>query len=149
MKQYYQTLTIIVFLLLLFGCSSIPAAQINDRMNGWSGVHINQLIKYWGLPSSQREVAGENYAEWLNRSSEPGNAAVSIGTGSHSRHSSIGIGITMLSLGAKENSCSRLVIYDDDGIVKQISWQGTQDFCYEITPDISVIRKNKALMEQK
>ncbi|MCW9016130.1 MAG: hypothetical protein OQJ89_04135, partial [Kangiellaceae bacterium] len=46
-------------------------------------------------------------------------------------------------------ACSRLVTYGENGLVSEISWQGTNDFCFEITPDLGAIRKNKVVMEQK
>jgi len=128
--------------LILGGCGSIPVEQVNTRISAWKGQHIDELIKYWGLPSRQREVGGKHYAEWVNKSSEPGNTAVTIGTGSRSRNTGIGIGLTLLDFGAKDNQCSRLVTYAEDGVVLDITWQGTNDYCFEVTPDWNKVQTN-------
>ncbi|WP_196137184.1 hypothetical protein [Aliikangiella sp. G2MR2-5] len=128
--------------LCLSACSSIPVEQVESRISAWKGQHIDELFKYWGLPSRQQHVGDRHYAEWINQSSEPGNAAVSIGTGTRSRHTGIGIGLTLFDLGGKDDECSRLVTYDSNSIVNQITWQGTNDYCYEVTPSLEQIQQN-------
>lgn len=130
--------------LIIVGCSSIPAEQVNQRISAWKGQHIDELIKFWGLPSKQRQVGERHYAEWLNKSSEQGNTALTIGTGHRSSSTGIGIGLTLLDLGAKDDQCSRLVTYAEDGIVAEIVWQGTSDYCFELTPDLSKVKANQA-----
>lgn len=137
MKKLSGIYKICALSLILMGCTSIPADQVNSRMNAWIGLKIDDLIKYWGLPSNQREVDNIQYAEWVNRSSEPGNATVSVGTGHRSRSSSIGLGLTLFDLGGTDDVCSRLVTYDSVGIVTKISWQGTSNYCFKITPDLA------------
>ncbi|WP_444997645.1 hypothetical protein [Aliikangiella sp. IMCC44359] len=129
--------------ILLSGCTSIPISQVNDRLNAWKGMHIDDLIKYWGLPSKQTQTTSKYYAEWLNRSNEPGNASVSIGTGHLGRNSAIGIGLSLFELGGSDDACSRLITYNDNGVVTDISWQGTQDYCYQLTPELSQIQANQ------
>ena len=145
----FKKLLLVALPLILAGCSTVPVEQVNNRLAAWKGQHIDQVIKYWGLPSKQRQVGQKHYAEWINKSSEPGNAAISIGTGTRSRHSGIGIGFTLFDIGSTDDACSRLVTYEDNGMVSEISWQGTNDFCFKITPDLGDIRKNKAVMEKK
>jgi|GEM_PF-1259947 len=144
MTQMSKTMLLGLLCLIVSGCTSIPVEQVDSRIGAWNGQPIDELIKYWGLPSNQRKVGDKNYAEWLNRSSEPGNASVSIGTGSHSGHSSIGIGLTLFDLGGKDDQCSRLVTYNDDGKVIQIQWQGTRDYCFNITPELATVTANAA-----
>jgi len=134
MKKY--TLFLII---LLSSCSSIPVEQVNDRLQAWKNSDIDQIIKYWGVPTKKQEVNGIYYAEWLNKESEKGNAAVSIGTGSRSRHSSFGFGLTLFDLGGTDDVCSRIVTYNETGKVVKIIWKGTKDFCYELTPDKNTI----------
>ena len=143
-NNFLSAIVIFTSIVLLSACSSIPIEQVNGRIAAWKGQHIDELIKYWGLPSKQRKVGEKHYAEWLNKSSEPGNTAVTIGTGSRSRHTGIGIGLTLLDLGGKDDECSRLVTYADDGIVVDITWQGTNDYCFELTPDLGKVKSNTA-----
>ncbi len=143
----FKVLMIIALIFLVSACSSIPKAQVDDRILAWKGQHIDELIKLWGLPSKQNKVGDKNYAEWLNKSSEPGNTAISIGTGTHNRSSALGIGFTLFDLGAKDDQCSRLVIYDSEGIVSEINWQGTHNFCFEITPDLNKVKENKSKVQ--
>jgi hypothetical protein len=142
MKQLAKTLPITLIAFVLLGCTSIPVEQVNNKINAWNGLNIEELIKYWGLPSNQRQIGEKYYAEWLNKSSEPGNLAVSVGTGTYGRNSAIGIGLSLFDLGGTDDSCSRLVTYDSSNIVIEISWQGTNDFCYKITPELSKIDRN-------
>lgn len=143
---------IIVVSILCLGaaaCTSIPINQVNDRINEWKNTDIEQLIKYWGVPTKKQEISGNFYAEWLNKESSPGNTAISVGSGSHSRHSSIGFGLTLFDLGGSDDVCSRIVTYDEKGMVTDISWKGTQNYCFEITPDRGQVMQNKATMENK
>jgi len=128
---------------LVPSCTQIPIEKVNLKISAWKGTNINELIKYWGLPTNQRQVGDKHYAEWLNKSSEPGNVSISVGSGRHSRHSGIGIGLSLFDLGGNDDACSRLVTFDNSNTVTEISWQGTNDFCYQITPDLSQILMNK------
>ena len=147
MKRLNQFFGSILVSLILASCVSIPVEQVNHRISAWKGQNIAELIKYWGLPSNQRMMGGKQYAEWINKSSEPGNAAISIGSGHRSSHSGIGIGLTLFDLGGHDDACSRLVTYDATGLVEDINWQGTSNFCFEITPDLTKIKQNKAIIQ--
>lgn len=148
MSRLSKTVTLILLsLLFLSGCSSVPVKQVDDRIQLWKTSSIDEIIEYWGLPSKQQQVNNKNYAEWLNKESEPGNAAVSINTGSFSRHSAIGIGLTLFELGGSDDICSRVITYLDSGEVLEISWKGSQNYCYELTPDKNEMIKSKALMQ--
>ncbi|TQV85020.1 hypothetical protein [Aliikangiella coralliicola] len=149
MKRLINPLLMIFGAFVLSACTSIPIEQVDGRISAWKGLHIDELVKYWGLPSNQRQVGDKHYAEWVNQSSEPGNTAVTIGTGRHSRHSAIGVGFTLFDLGGKDDACSRLVTHTEAGLVTDISWQGTQNYCFEITPDLSKVRENKAVVQKK
>ena len=144
----YRRFSLVALCLYLTGCTSIPIAQVNDRINAWQNSDIEQLIKYWGVPTKKQEISGNFYAEWLNKESSPGNTAISIGSGSHSRHSSIGFGLTLFDLGGSDDVCSRIVTYDKNGLVTDISWKGTQDYCYQITPDRQQIKRNKTIIHK-
>jgi len=141
----------IIFLILLFSltaCSSVPIQQLNDRLQTWKQSDINQIIKYWGVPSKKKEINGRFYAEWLNKESTPNNTAVSIGTGTRSRNTSIGLGLTLFDFGGTDDVCSRTVSYNEDGSIIEINWKGTKDFCYEITPDRNQVLMNKKIMDE-
>jgi hypothetical protein len=138
-----------ILCLSLLGCTSIPINQVDDRIHAWKNASIEQVIKYWGVPTKQQEIGGNFYAEWLNKESSPGNTAVSLGSGSHSRHSSIGFGLTLFDLGGTDDVCSRIVTYDKNGTVTDVSWKGTQDYCFEITPDREKILRAKAIMQDE
>ena len=151
MKKIPNSYHMCVFILCLSltACSSIPINQVNDRLQAWKNTTIEQVIKYWGVPTKKQEIGGSFYAEWLNKESSPGNTAISIGSGSHSRHSSIGFGLTLFDLGGTDDVCSRIVTYDKNGAVIDVSWKGTQNYCYEITPDRNQVILNKAIMDHK
>lgn len=140
MKSVYQKITLFAISLGLYGCASIPKEQVDNRIGAWNGHNIEEIIKYWGLPTKQHQVGDKHYAEWLNKSSEPGNTSVSIGTGRHSRSGGLGIGLTLFDLGSTDDACSRLLTYDDSGKVTNISWQGTNNYCFELTPDLAEIK---------
>jgi len=133
--------------LLVSGCSNIPLNQVNDRLQSWKASSIEDVIKYWGLPSKQQQINGKSFAEWINKESSPGNTSVSVGTGSFSRHSSIGLGLTLFDLGGSDDVCSRIVAYDSSSKITEIRWTGDKDYCYKITPDRVVVLTNKADME--
>jgi len=143
MKRLAKTLVICLSMLVLSSCTSIPVEQVNSKINAWKGKKIEELLKYWGLPSNQRQIGDKHYAEWLNKSSEPGNLSVSLGTGTRSRHSGIGIGLSLFDLGGTDDTCSRLVTYDISNTVIEISWQGTNDYCYELTPELARVTNNR------
>ena len=147
LDSYYKST--IILCLSLTACSSIPINQVNDRLQAWKNSAIDEVIKYWGIPTKKQEINGNFYAEWLNKESSPGNTAISIGSGSHSRHSSIGFGLTLFELGGTDDICSRIVTYNKNGTVTDVSWKGTQNYCYEITPDRNQVMLNKAVMERK
>ncbi len=148
MKKIILSTLISSLALTLIGCSSIPKEQVNLKINDWKGQNIDELIKYWGLPSNQRQVGDKFYAEWINKSSEPGNVSVSVGGGRSSRHSGIGIGLSLFDLGGTDDACSRLVTYDETNMVSDISWQGTNDYCFEVTPDLSKILENQKQVQR-
>lgn len=137
----------IILCLCITACTSIPVSQVNDRVHAWKNANIDELIKYWGVPSKKQQINDKYYAEWLNKESTPGNSAITLGSGVHSRHSSIGLGLTLFELGGSDDVCSRLVTYDNNGNVIEISWKGTQNYCYDITPDRNQILKQKAIMQ--
>lgn len=143
MQQKLKLLIAAISSLGIVSCASIPPEQVDQRLQAWQGQHIDELIKYWGLPTKQSQVEDKRYAEWINKSSEPGNASVSIGTGSRGRNSSIGIGLTLFELGGTDDACSRLVTYGANGTVNKISWQGTNNYCFEVTPDYQKIANNQ------
>lgn len=145
----YSQIRLVALCLFLTACTSIPTEQVNDRVSAWKTTNIEEVIKYWGVPSKKQEINGTFYAEWLNKESTPGNTAISVGSGSHSRHSSIGFGLTLFDLGGTDDVCSRIVTYDKNGMVTDISWKGTQDYCYEITPDREQILRSKAIMQDE
>lgn len=124
-----------IVILCLSSCASIPLESVNNRINAWKSSPIEDLIKYWGVPSKSKLVNGINYSEWVNEENESGNTSLSIGSGTSSRHSALGIGVTLFNLGGEENSCSRLVSYQENGKIIEITWKGTQDFCFKLTPD--------------
>ncbi|TQV75266.1 hypothetical protein FLL45_10040 [Aliikangiella marina] len=143
MQQKLKCLIIAISSLGIVSCASVPPEKVDERLRAWQGLHIDQLITYWGLPTKQSQVEDKRYAEWINKSSEPGNASVSIGTGSRSRNSAIGIGLTLFDLGGTDDACSRLVTYSPTGTVTQISWQGTNNYCFEVTPDFQKVMKQQ------
>lgn len=135
----------LVCLFLVSACSSIPKEQVDTRLAAWQGKDINTVIQFWGLPTKQQEVDDQRYAQWLNKKSEKGNTAVSVGTGTSGRRSSIGIGLTLFELGGSEEKCERLLTYDSSGKVTKIKWQGDHSYCLELTPDyVTVMAKRKA-----
>jgi len=138
---------ILLLLFSLTACSSVPLQQVDDRLQAWKQSDITQIIKYWGIPTKKHEINGKFYAEWLNKESGDSNTAVSIGTGTRSGHTSIGLGLTLFEFGGTDDVCSRTVTYSKDGSIIEISWKGTKNFCYEITPDLNQVMVNKAVME--
>ncbi len=138
----------IIACLSLTACSSIPISQVNDRIQAWKSSPIDKVIEYWGLPTQKQEINDKFYAEWLNKESSPGNTAISIGSGSRSGRSSFGFGLTLFDLGGTDDTCSRIVTYDVNGLVIDIIWKGTKDYCFEITPDRNQMIINKANMEE-
>jgi len=139
---------ILLLILALTACTSIPVDQVDNRIHSWRNTNIEQVIKYWGVPTKKQELNGKFYAEWLNKESSPSNSAITLGSGSHSRNSSIGFGLTLFDLGGSDDVCSRIVTYDDKGYVTDVSWKGTQNYCFEITPDRNQVMLNNANMEE-
>jgi len=126
---------LIIVSLFLSACSSIPQTQVDDRIFAWKDASIDELIKYWGLPTKQHKINGRFYAEWVNQQDESGNAAVSIGSSRLSSRTSVGFGVTLFDLGMSNDVCSRTVEYDDLGVVIDINWNGNQVYCFNLTPE--------------
>ncbi len=133
---------LLVLIFMLSACSSIPRAQVEDRIQSWKVSTIENLVKYWGLPAKQQKLANNSVAEWVNKLDEPGNSAVSIGGGSYGRHLSLGLGFTFNALGGKKDYCLRQVAFDEKGHILSITWKGDQDYCYQLTPDYHTVQKN-------
>jgi len=123
--------------LFLSACSSIPPTQVDDRIFAWKEASIDQLIKYWGLPTKQHKINGRVYAEWVNQQNDSGNTAISVGADHLSSRTSVGFGVTLFDLGQSNDVCSRTVEYDELGVVLDINWNGNQDYCFNLTPDRS------------
>ena len=51
----------------LAACTSIPITQVNDRIHAWKNVNVEQLIKYWGVPTKKQEISGEDSARIQSR----------------------------------------------------------------------------------
>jgi len=139
----------IILILSLTACTNIPVNQVNDRLQAWKTTNIDDVIKYWGIPSRQQEISGKLYAEWINEENNPGNTAISLGSSSFGRRSSIGFGLTLFELGGSNDACSRLVTYSEDGNIIEISWKGSKNYCYEITPDRYKMFSNTETIKQK
>jgi len=140
---------IFILILGLTACTNIPVNQVNDRLQAWKNTNIDELIKYWGVPSRQQQVAGKWHAEWINEEHSSGNTALSVGSRSFGRRSSFGFGLTLFELGGSDDACSRLVTYSENGDIAEISWKGSKNYCYEITPDRLEVIKNKAVIDEQ
>ncbi len=112
----------------------MPANEVNDRISAWKSASIDDVIKYWGIPSKKLTVNGQHYAEWTTKNNNSSSTAISLGTGSYSRGGSIGLGLTLFDIGNSEDFCQRIVTYSKQGKITDIRWKGDRDFCYEITP---------------
>jgi hypothetical protein len=135
---------ILLLISSLPGCVSVPVATVNERIKAWESSSYQQLLKYWGLPSKTTVVDQIHYAEWVNLEHDEGNSSVSVGSGTRIGRGSIGIGLTLFQLGGSEDKCSRVVRYQENGKIIDISWKGTQDFCFKLTPDKAKIDSNRA-----
>ncbi len=133
---------LILMSLFLSACSSIPQNQVDERLLAWKNTSIDEIIKYWGLPTKQNKINGRYYAEWVNQQRDQGNTSVSIGTGHLSSRSSVGFGVTLFDLGGSNDVCSRSVEYNEVGLVLEINWNGNQDYCFSLTPDRNKILEN-------
>jgi hypothetical protein len=125
----------VVSIIIVAGCASMPAPKVDNRLQQWRGVSIDDLVTFWGLPIRQVQLAENHIAEWINQLDKDGNVAVSVGGGNWGRHSSIGIGLTLFNLGGGHEVCQRQVTYTPEGVILKIIWSGDNDYCYELTPD--------------
>ena len=82
--RYLRPITNTLLVVLLVGCTSIPVATVNSRINDWIKSDYKELIEYWGLPTRTQAIDDIQYAEWVNKETEPGNSAISIGSSSRS-----------------------------------------------------------------
>lgn len=126
---------LISILLMFTGCASIPAPQVDSRLQQWREGSIDDLVKFWGLPNRQLELGENHIAEWINQLDKDSNVAVSLGGGSWGRNSSIGLGVTLFNLGGGHEVCQRQVTYTKEGVILKIIWSGDKDYCYKLTPD--------------
>ncbi len=144
-KLTLTSITMAIF--ILAGCTSIPIADVNQRINSWQSASFDQIIQYWGLPSKTTQVNDIYYAEWSHTEHQQGNSSVSVGSGTRIGNGAIGIGFTLFQLGGSDDTCNRTIRYRKSGEVIDIRWQGDQDFCYKLTPDRAEIRKNQATID--
>jgi len=138
-KDKLLTVLIVGSMLILSGCASMPAPQVDSRILVWKSVKIDELVKYWGLPNRQSKIGESHVAEWINQKSSNSNTAISLGTGSYGRNSSIGLGLTLFNLGGGDDVCQRQVTYNIKGDILNIIWSGDTDFCFELTPDKDIV----------
>ncbi len=141
-------LVLVSIAFLITGCASMPAPQVDSRIKAWQGVKIDELVKFWGLPTRQSKIGETHVAEWIHEKRSNSNTAVSVGTGSYGRHSSIGLGLTLFNLGGGEEVCQRQVSYTTDGDIQSIIWSGDTDFCFELTPDRNLVLKKQQSIEK-
>ncbi len=121
----------------------MPAPQVDSRILVWQSVKIEELVKYWGLPTRQSKIGETHVAEWINQKSSNSNTAISVGTGSYGSHSSIGLGLTLFNIGGGDEVCQRQVSYTVAGDITRIIWSGDTDFCFELTPDKDKVYQNQ------
>ena len=136
--------TMLLLVCCLSGCASVPVTKVNERIKAWESSSYDQILKYWGLPSKTTVANEVYYAEWVNIEHENGNTSVSVGSGTRIGAGAIGIGLTLFQLGGSSDKCSRIVRYQENGKIIDISWKGTQDFCFKLTPDKAKIDLNEA-----
>jgi hypothetical protein len=135
---------LVMIIFSLTSCTSIPIEQVNQRIKAWETSSLKEIIKYWGVPTKTSKVNEINYAEWVNTMKQQSNSSISIGSGTRIGDGAVGIGVNLFELGSSKDQCSRVVSYTQNGKILGISWQGTQDFCYELTPDRAKILANQA-----
>ncbi|WKE63985.1 hypothetical protein PVT67_09765 [Gallaecimonas kandeliae] len=118
-------------LLVLGACSTVPPEGVDARMRQWQGYTAEALMDKWGVPAQTTKVEDQ---DWLiyrdSRSSH--RPAVSVGVGGGSGHVFGSIG-TLFGGGAKVDGCVRQVQLLN-GKVAQIRWQGDPKLCWELTP---------------
>jgi len=145
-----RPILIILFLFVVAGCSSIPTTQVDSRLNEWRNGSIDDLVKFWGLPTRQLKLGENHIAEWVNQLDKDSNVAVSVGGGSYGRRSSIGLGVNLFNLGGEQETCQRQVTYTAEGVILKIIWSGDSDYCYKLTPDRQkILQKLKAVKKQQ
>ena len=132
LSNYSLRLTLILgFLSAQIGCATYSKQQVDQTLEQFKGLSLQQLIAAWGVPNKQVEVNGQYFVEWIAEE-DSGSSSISLGTGGGGRHSFFGLGLT-LPIEHENDICVRQAKLDEkQQIVIQLKWRGDADFCGEL-----------------
>ncbi len=124
--------SMLVWLSVLLNACAATSAKVDQHFFAWRGHSINDVIVAFGAAASQRELNGQQFAEWTRQdtSSSP---TVSIGIGGFGNHVGGSVGTTLFG-GTSLNYCTVQAVYGADGIITQVNWNGDTDLCLKQFP---------------
>ncbi|GAA4364229.1 hypothetical protein [Kangiella marina] len=131
--RLFQLLTITTVTAITAGCASIKPAEIDSKLNAWQGSNINTVIQTWGVPTADREINNQKYAEWNTREIK-NRPSFNVGVGGFGGNFFGSIGTTLFG-GKKDLYCTVQVGYNDQGIVTHANWSGDPDACDSAIPE--------------
>lgn len=124
--------TALLCCLLLAACAAAPKSTVDQHFQSWQQRTINDMILAYGAPASQRELNGQQFAEWTRQDSSS-SPSFSFGVGGFGNNVGASVGTTLFG-GTKLNYCTVQAVYGSDGVISQIHWNGDTDLCLKQFP---------------
>ena len=140
-KKLHKPFALASALLLLSACATLTSAQVDTHLSGWRSHGIDELMAAFGLPSSQRDSDDAHYALWTAQETKT-SPTFSIGLGGSSGNVSAGVGTTLFG-GSNLHYCTVQALYDANGLVNEIRWNGNTNLCVEKFPAINSANEKK------
>lgn len=120
--------------LMLAACATAPT--MNAILSGWTGEHIDEVVRQWGYPNEERNFRGKLLYVWNDTSTvivpafssatttggiraqaSPATGSVTVGGSQSTYGSSIGGGVVT-------QQCTRILEVDPNGIIKEGTYSG-------------------------
>ena len=119
----------VLILLLLAGCASAPAGNLNEARDSWYGVRYETGVSRWGAPTHSTVLPdGRDAHTWVSESVAGGSWFPSIAVFGGSGGVGVGTSVITGPGGGQFVRCERTLFFRDGQVVEQ-SWQGQSNYC--------------------
>src|SRR5262245_32466913 len=122
--------TSILLALLVAGCATSPAGDMNAAKVTWGGVTYDEVVARWGQPHDYTTLSDGGYVyTWMSETVAPrARIYPSLGFFGGSGGSGIGLGASVDPGPGEIVRCSRTLVFREARVAEQ-TWQGDPAFC--------------------
>jgi hypothetical protein len=113
----------VVLVGLCLGSIGCTTSKMNSIMSSWEGAHINEVIRQWGYPAAERQIAGRTVHVW-ERNVAIQMPATTTMTGNVSPSGYYSATAVTTGGGTLHGSCRRSLEVDASGYVVSWQWEG-------------------------